>query len=256
MSTSDKVLSVLRLFSSEAPEWTVEGAAQELGLPHSTAYSYFRSLIHSELIAPVGVGRYVLGSAVIEMDRVARSSDPILVLGSAVLARLVEDPPIEVVSLLCRLYRMKVMCVDQRSSSGADFAISYERGRLMPLFRGAASKVILANVERRRIRRFFEDNMEEVAANRLGNSWSEFRLSLRRIRSHDAYVTRGELDRGRIGISVPLLTAGGASLGSVSLVVAEDDYDSSEEIREELRSRLLCAASALNTAIAGQPQPG
>ena len=252
VSTSDKVLSVLRLFSSENPEWSVEAAALELAVPHSTAYSYFRSLVNSELIAPVGVGRYVLGPAVIEMDRVARASDPMLVLGGAVLDGLVGQSPVPVVALLCRLYRMKVMCVDQRSSAGADFAVSYERGRLMPLFRGAASKVVLANVERRRVKRFFDENQAEVAASGLGGSWSEFRLSLRRIRANDVYVTWGELDPGRVGLSVPLLSAAGASVGSLSLVVAETDYRASAARRAALHAQLLCAASALNQVISAQ----
>lgn len=249
MSTSDKVLSVLRLFSSDQPQWSVESAAVALGLTHSTAYAYFRSLIHSELIAPTGVGRYVLGSAVIEMDRIARASDPVLVIGGAVLERMVEDAPTEMVALLCRLYRSKVMCVDQRSSREAHFAVSYERGRLMPLFKGAASKVILANIERRRAKRLFEDNVDEVTANGLGKSWAEFRLSLRRIRSHEIFITRGELDPERIGLSVPLLNDAGSSLGSLSLVATEEDYKKSEGLQQNLRSRLLCAASALRIAI-------
>jgi DNA-binding IclR family transcriptional regulator len=250
MTTSDKVLSVLRLFTSETPEWTVEAAAGELGLAQSTLYDYFRSLTQSGLIAATGVGRYVLGPAVIELDRIARNSDPILVEGGAVLDKMVLKAPMKVVALLCRFYRMKVMCVDQRASKGADFAISYERGRLMPLFRGAASKVILANVERRRVKRFFEENAAEVASNGLGTSWNEFRRNLRRIRSHPVYVTWGELDEGRVGISAPLLTSAGESLGSISFVAAEEDYKRSSDASAELHSRLVQSAKTLSVRIA------
>jgi DNA-binding IclR family transcriptional regulator len=250
MTASDKVLSVLQLFSSERAEWTVEAAASELGLAQSTAYEYFRTLTRSGLIASTRVGRYVLGSAVIELDRIARQSDPILVEGAAVLESLVQRQPVQVVALLCRLYRMRVMCVDQRASKDTHFAISYERGRLMPLFRGAASKVILANIERRRMRRFFEENSEDIESNGLGGTWEAFRLTLRRIRSHEVYVTRGEIDAGRVGLSIPLLTVARESFGSISLVVPEKDYDRSEKIRTELDSRLMHAASTLSKRIA------
>lgn len=250
MKASDKVLSVLQLFSSERPEWTVDAAAGELGLAQSTAYEYFGTLTRSGLIASTRVGRYVLGPAVIELDRIARRSDPVLVEGGAVLESMVQKPPVQVVGLLCRLYRMKVMCVDQRASKEANFAVSYERGRLMPLFRGAASKVILANIERRRMRRFFDENAADIASNSLGGSWQEFRLTLRRIRSHEVYVTRGELDAGRVGLSIPLLTVAGESFGSVSLVAAEHDYDRSEKIRAELFARLIHAAATLSVRVA------
>lgn len=245
MKTSDKVLSVLQLFSTERPEWSVEEASGELGLAQSTAYQYFGSLSRSGLIAATGGGRYVLGPAVIELDRIARTSDPLLLEGGPVLEAMVQHPPVPLVGLLCRLYRMKVMCVDQRTSPDVSFAVSYERGRLMPLLRGAASKVILANVERRRMKRFYEENVEQVAANGLGASWNEFRLALRRIRSCAIYATRGEIDAGRLGLSVPLLNEMGEAYGSISLVTDEQDYDRSEAARADLHDRLTRAAAAL-----------
>ena len=45
--------------------------------------------------------------------------------------------------MLCRLYRNQVMCVHQETTPvPPDFAIGYERGRPLPLYRGAASKII------------------------------------------------------------------------------------------------------------------
>lgn len=251
MKTSDKIFAVLRLFSTDRPEWTVEAAAGEMDLPQSTTYEYFRTLTRSGLIAPTANGLYVLGPAVIELNRIVTRSDPMLVEGGSVLETMVQDAPVPVVGLLCRLYRMKVMCVEQRVSQGAVFGVSYERGRLMPLFRGAASKVILAHVERRRVKRLFEENAQEIAANGLGESWAEFRLMLRRSRSQKIFITRGEIDPGRIGLSVPLLNATGESFGSISFVLEEKDFDGSASVQEELRRRLIDAADLLSARMAG-----
>ncbi|MFT4077440.1 MAG: helix-turn-helix domain-containing protein [Asticcacaulis sp.] len=49
MSTTDRVFAVLRLFSIQHPEWTVEQAASELDCPTSTMYRYFRSLVGAGL---------------------------------------------------------------------------------------------------------------------------------------------------------------------------------------------------------------
>lgn len=247
MNTSNKVLRVLQLFTPARPEWTVDTAAGELGFAQSTAYEYFRTLAEYGLIASVSPGRYILGPAVFELDMIARRSDPLLLAGRTALEAMVEKPPAPIVALLCRLYKMKVMCIDQRASTGADFAVSYERGRLMPLFRGSASKVILANIERRRLRRIFEENRNEVAKARLGIAWEEFRSNLRRIRSQGFCITRGELDSGLLGLSAPLLTCAGESLGSFSLVLSERAYDRSDDVRRDLHARLTTAVMTLRT---------
>lgn len=251
VNTSNKVLRVLQLFTPARPEWTVDAAAGELGFAQSTAYEYFRTLAEYGLIASVSPGRYILGPAVFELDMIARRSDPLLLVGRAALEAMVEQPPAPIVALLCRLYKMKVMCIDQRASTDADFAVSYERGRLMPLFRGSASKVILANIERRRLRRIFEENRSEVAKAGLGSAWEEFRSTLRRIKAQDFCVTRGELDSGRLGLSAPLLTYAGESLGSLSLVVCERTYDRSEDVRRDLHARLTKALKTFGTHAAG-----
>ena len=133
MTTADKVLSVLALFTLERPEWTVEEAATELQLPISTAYRYFRSLSVAGLIVGFTLGRYVLGPAVTQFDRQMRLHDPLITKAQPVMKRLARLAPDHGVVLLCRLYRDQVMCVHQESVERPDFAISYERGRPMPL---------------------------------------------------------------------------------------------------------------------------
>ena len=48
-SSADRLLAVLQLFTPERPEWTVETAANEIGVSVSTAYRYFRSLCRLKL---------------------------------------------------------------------------------------------------------------------------------------------------------------------------------------------------------------
>jgi DNA-binding IclR family transcriptional regulator len=77
-TTSDRVLGVLALFTHERSEWSVEDAAEALEVPVSTAYRYFKSLSSAELLIPYWPGRYVLGPAVIELDRMMRLRDPLI----------------------------------------------------------------------------------------------------------------------------------------------------------------------------------
>lgn len=219
MTTSDRLLSVLRIFSLEQPEWTVEGAASELGLAVSTAYRYFRSLSKVGLIVAASTGRYALGPAIIQFDRQIRMRDPLTTAAQPVIARLIEGIPSHAVVLLCRLFRSQVICVHQESADRPDFAISYERGRAMPLYRGASSKIILAHMPLRAVKAVYDENASRFAQSALGRDWGETKQRLRALRTAGFAVTQGDLDPGMCGIAVPVFDLDGAVVGSLSVVI-------------------------------------
>jgi len=245
MSTSDKLLSVLSLFSMEESEWTVEGAAKRLGLATSTAYRYFHSLSNAGLIVAFAAGRYVLGPAIVQLDRQMRLLDPLLRIATPIMQQLVRDSKTPGVFLLCRLYRSQVMCVHQEYAGKLDYAVSYERGRLMALHRGAASKVILANLPARSVRVFHQNNKDDMKAVGLGRDWQSVKTSLRRIRSSPTCVTHAELDPNVTGIASPVFDPEGEIIGSLGLVLA-DKHSSASKI--EASTEMISKAAAKITS--------
>lgn len=236
MATVDRALAVLRLFVGEQSEWTVEAAARELGLSQSTAYQYFRSLVDGGLLSTYKPGRYVVGPAIIELDRQTRRRDPLILAAreemGALSSSLREEDD---VVLLCRLYKQTVMCIDQRAPAAPRQLVSYERGRPMPLERGAASKAILAHLPPRVLRRFYD----QTYSRGVNPTWAEFRQPLRGIRKAGLCITHGELDPGRVGISAPVFAADGDVIGSIGLVMTEEslaDGHVPPEIQEEVVS--------------------
>jgi DNA-binding IclR family transcriptional regulator len=218
MSTSDRLLRVLGLFTAERPQWTVEQAAAELELAVSTAYRYVRSLSEAGLIIPYANGRYVLGPAIIKYDRQLRLHDPLISVSAPLMKQLAPILPADCLLLLCRLYGDQVMCVHQEYAQMPTFAVSFERGRPMPLSRGAASKVILANMPNRFLRSFHMRHAEEMRE-RLGADWNEVRARLREIRAQGVHITQSELDAGMMGIAAPLFEPDGSVVGSISVVL-------------------------------------
>src|SRR5262249_57154156 len=89
---------------------------------------------------------YTLGPAIIQMDRQIQISDPMLTAARPVMADLVQYAAEGATVLLCRLFHDRVMCVHQVMGRGPQEPVSYERGRLMPLFRGATAHIILAHL--------------------------------------------------------------------------------------------------------------
>lgn len=220
-SSGDRLLAALALFTIERPQWTVEEAAAELGVSAPTAYRYFKRLTRAGLISPVSGAGYTLGPAIIQMDRQIQISDPMLRAARGVMHELIQHAAEGSIVLLCRLFHDRVICVHQVFGRGPQQPVSYERGRPMPLFRGATSKIILAHLPSRTLKPLFEGNAAEVAAAGFGKTWDEFRSALAAIRRAGFVVTRGEIDPGRVGVGVPVFDKDQAILGSLSFALTE-----------------------------------
>jgi len=246
MKTSDRTIALLRLFSVEQPEWTVEEAAEALGMTVSTAYRYFRGLGENGFISTYSTGKYVLGPAFMKYDRQIRLLDPLLIAAAPVMDELTKKLPPSTVLLLCKLYNLEVMCIDQRQPKRADFSSSYERGLPMPLHLGAASKVILANLPTRTTKKLYDKEPEKLGAAGLGRDWAEVSRSLRDIRAGRAFATEGELHQGVQGIAVPVLSGERQVLGSIATVRASG---APADVTQAIKADLIAAADRITEAI-------
>jgi DNA-binding IclR family transcriptional regulator len=222
--SGDRLLAALALFTIDRPQWTVEEAAEQIGVSATTAYRYFKQLTASGLISPVVGAGYRLGPAIVQMDRQIQATDPMLIAARAVMVDLVRHAEGST-ALLCRLFHDRVMCMHQVMGRGPQEPVSYERGRLMPLYRGASAKSILAHLPARTLKSLYAHHTEEIAATGLGKNVDDFRNSLATLRRAGVCVTRGEVDPGRIGVSAPIFDREHAVLGSLSLALPSARVD-------------------------------
>jgi DNA-binding IclR family transcriptional regulator len=213
------MLAVLGLFTIERPEWTVEQAVESLGASVSTTYRYFKALTKVGLLSPVSRAGYMLGPAIIELDRQIQMCDPMLRAARGVMADLIGYAPDEAIILLCRLFHDRVICVHQVLGRGPHEPVSYERGRPMPLFRGATSKIILANLPPHMLKALFSKRAHEIAAAGLGENWNAFKRTLAALRREGVCITKGEVDAGRVGIAAPVFSQERVILGSLTFVL-------------------------------------
>ena len=218
MNTADRLLAVLGLFTPERPDWTVEAAAKEIGVSVSTAYRYFRSLCKIGLLDPFADRQYVLGPAIIEYDRQIRMLDPLVKIGRPVMQRMIAQTGSMGIVLLCRVYRNRIMCVHQEANVLAENTVSYERGRPMPMFRGAG-KAMFAHFSSRTAKSYFDKYKEEVAEAGLGSDWETVKRNLRKIRKAGVLIARGEIDTDRVGVATAIFGANGLPIGSISMAL-------------------------------------
>jgi DNA-binding IclR family transcriptional regulator len=222
-NAASRLLAVLNLFTVDKYEWTVEDAAREIGVSVSTAYRYFGELCKAGLLDRFSGNKYILGPAVIENDRKIQLADPLIKVGRPAMQRLADRSGSMGVAILCRIYRNCVMCVHQESRAVPENFVGYERGRPMPMFRGASSKVIFANLPSRSARWFFERYPAEICEAGLGSDWETVRTNLRRLRKEGVLVTFGEVDSGRVGIAAPVFGPERNVIGSVGVAIAETE---------------------------------
>ena len=215
-----RFVRVLRLFSVEAPAWTVQAMSEQLGVPGSTLYRVVGELVRAGMLEAASESRYRLGAAFVEFDRLTRLSDPLVRHGGPVLAALVGQAGLPCVGLLCRLYGATVMCVGDAAAGAPGFRSRYERGRPMPLVRGATSKAILAHLPSRRLTALLAGQAVDGRA---------LRAELTLIRRRGVAVSRAEIDAGLVGLAAPVRAGGLAA--SLSLVVRADELDPAAEAR-------------------------
>ncbi len=244
MTSLDRTLAILDLFTEDEPMWTVERLMARQGYSRATAYRYVKGLCNAGLLTSVAGSAYMLGPRIIELDRQIRLTDPLLLGAQSVIRRL-RDATGECV-LLCSLYRDRVLCID-REPGDQPLRISYARGRPMPLFRGATSKIILAFMPWHRQRALFLAHGKAIAAAELGADWASFKANLRTMRRGGQCIARGEVDPGNVGLGVAVRGAEGHALGSLSIVLAQSRASPAREI--ELIDGLKAAAAEIEQTV-------
>ncbi|MDB5572074.1 MAG: hypothetical protein JWN93_3257 [Hyphomicrobiales bacterium] len=245
-NSPERMLAVLDLFDAAGPAWTIEGMAGALGYTRSTLYRYLKSLTDAGLLTSLpGVG-YTLGPRIAELDYAMRSRDPLIVAARPIMAQLVADVP--GVALLCRRYRARVLCVHQEERA-AGFVSTYERGRAQPLLRGAASRVILANLPAPFMRKVLQAHADDLAGAGLGEDVGAARAALRGVRQKGWDATVGDVTPGVTGVAAPVFDEAGTVLGSLSLSVGRR---LSPESVADVAQRVMFCARVLTRA-ASQP---
>jgi DNA-binding IclR family transcriptional regulator len=243
-----KMVSVLDLIEESSAGLTFEQMLESMKLSRATLYRYIRVLSEAGLIVSLPNFGYTLGPRVAELDLKMRTQDPLIAAAVPVMAELARTVP--GVVLLCRKYRDKVLCVHQEGSSSA-FRSGYERGQDRPLFRGSASRIILAYADARTVARLYADRSEEFAQAELGSTLDEVKTRLAQIRHAGWDTTTAQITPGVTGIAAPLFDSKGTIAGSLSVTLSANSLRPGD--LAQMSERIKLCAGIVSRAIS---QPG
>jgi len=196
--------------------------AAELGISNATAYRYVAELERAGLIESVSPGRYVLGPAIVELDRQIRIHDPLIAVASEVMKSLSERSG--GTAILARLHGLKVVCVDQVKGRHGPKSVSYERGRAMPLYRGATSTAILAHLDDATLCGLIDSEPDALAHAGLPVEAHALLAHLASIRERGVAVSDSAVDVDTLGWGAPIFH-GRRLLGSLSVALARSAPD-------------------------------
>ncbi len=221
MSSLQKMLTVLDIFSQARTVVTADEIITHFGYARGTAYRYIRVLCGAGLLSRIS-GTYVLGPRIVELDYYIRQTDPILRVSQPVIRRLRDEFDCDV--LLTSYYEDRII-VSHHERGKEQITMSYGRGRVMPLFEGAGSTVIIAFLPEAKQKRLFETHKAEIIGKGIADSWTSFHGHLSKIKRARYSISIGDLDVGNVGVAAPILfDYRQSNLGSIVMVFSQKRY--------------------------------
>lgn len=231
-----KAVSVLDAFSDGSPVLSAEQICARNGYATATGYRYIRDMCEAGLMVRLPQG-YAPGPRIIEWDHMIRTNDPMLRQSADLVRKLVADTGLEL--LISQLYGDRIVNVHYEHIASNDL-LELGRGRVMPMFRGSSSRVILANMPQRHQRRLFEANKNSPEVKAIGAQWKAFSAGLEKVRSQGHWISAGELHADKTGVSAPVFVQNHI-LGSVTLVGSTARFGA---LREDYVVRSVIDAAA------------
>ncbi|MFT8242891.1 IclR family transcriptional regulator [Roseomonas sp. BN140053] len=240
------MLRILDVLGENSAPLGFDALHGRLGFTRSTLYRYLKILTDAGLVASSPEAGFSIGPRITELDYRMRQHDPLITASRPVMAELAQATA--GIALLCRRYGDRVLCVHQERGTNA-FRSTYERGLARPLFRGAASRVILAHLPGPAIARLQTSQAEALAESGLPTALQPLRAALRAIRQRGWDVTEGQVTPGVTGIAAALSDSRGEVLGSLSVTLGRTGLSPDETAR--IAERVTFCAGIVNKTLAG-----
>ena len=246
MNSLRRLLTIFDLFRPDQPVIDVDIICRELGYTPATAYRYLRELGDAGLLKRLPRG-YALGPRIVTLEQLMTTYDPLLACSRDLLERLAADTGLD--ALVSEWHGDSVVNVlIQRGSDQGP--VGGERGRAIDLFRSATSRVVLAYLLPRQIRRVFDAHTDASLSSQPGLEWKAFSKRLLAIRKQGYCISDGELHAGRTGVAAPIFDEKRRVLGSITLVGRSERFRAFQE--SYLCDLITAAASEVTMRLALQ----
>lgn len=207
VSAVDRALAVLATLAQHGNALTATELVRKTGLSQSTLYRQLASLKRWGFVLEVD-GRYAPGPLSLQ-----------LALGFDMASHLVQHARPDMLVLaqqsqesvgLVVAVNGQAICIDMIESRQA-LRCSFEKGRSVPLQKGASAKCLLAHLPAGALSASLEANLSD-------RPQADVLAELSAIRKAGFVVSNGEVDPGVWGVSAPLFSMGKRAVGVLTLM--------------------------------------
>jgi DNA-binding IclR family transcriptional regulator len=235
VESARKVLQILLQFAEHSSKATIEELASSISASVSSTYRYVSLLREVHLIEEVERGSYALSPRVLQLGRSAHAAIGIGTIARPVLNNLTEQTG--ETALLVQQLGDSAVCVESSETDHA-LRLSFSPGQLLQLHRGAAPKVLLANLPSTTVDSLLKRvGLSEPERKRLDED-------LEQIREIDLGFSFGEVDIGVWAAATPVRIAGKV-VAAISVAAPTYRLD---ETKRTIIVKLLQEASATMSA--------
>jgi DNA-binding IclR family transcriptional regulator len=233
---------IFALREAHAPMSTTELAAI-LDLPVSNTYRMVQQLELAGLIERAPNGDLVLGFRLLDLgrstqERVDRELAPLALSTMQSLTNATGETTL--LTVVAGVHAICVLTIPSRRP----IRLAFEPGRIMPMYRAASGRVLLAWLKPRMIDQVLADLKPYTNENGYAVSADTLRPLLEGIRTDGFCITRSETDQDATGIAAPVFSTGDRLVGGLTLAGPTDRF--SETRMPALVDAVRAAASEIS----------
>jgi len=207
-------LTVLFLFSSDRPAWTVKDIAQGIAVPLPTAYRLVKTLTERGLLERNHTtAEYRLGLKFLEFGAIVHRHLDLEPLARPLVKKLAATSGETAQFTLLRADRGVCVVVEESRST---LRVAPGTGRTLPLHAGASVQAILSFLPEAEQVRVLARPLERFTPRTLTDAHTLARR-LRVIRRQGYAVSRAEVYPGALGIAAPVFDAASRVVGSLAI---------------------------------------
>ena len=239
VDSARRVLQILLQFSETKPETTIEEIARTHGISVPSAYRYLSLLREMYLVEERNRGSYSLSPQVLRLAAASEVSLDLASVSRPILERIMQET--HETALVVKRIRDAAVCVAV-AQPDKSLAISFLPGHIMPLHRGAAPKMLLANLPPRKKQQYLAALEPQLSRDELFRLESQLEI----FGQSNFAETGSEVDSSVWAVAAPVIVSSRV-LGSVSIVAPA--FRILEETRARFRTIVKDAASEIAKGI-------